>query len=119
MRPTSDKRDLARLDRLADLLDSSFRVPGTNIRFGLDSILGFLPLVGDSISALPALYLIYRAKRLGVPDAVIGQMLGNVVIDLLVGSVPVLGDLFDVAFKANRRNIALIRAHIGRDKTPN
>ena len=104
--------EIARLSKLADLLDNQFRIPGTGIRFGLDSILGLLPLVGDSASALPAIYLIHRARQLGVPKSVVAQMAANLVVDFAIGAIPLFGDLFDITFKANRRNIALLQRHL-------
>ncbi|MEI9886911.1 MAG: DUF4112 domain-containing protein [Rhizomicrobium sp.] len=101
--------ELAQLDLIADLLDSRFIIPGTNIRFGLDSLIGLVPVVGDLISALISLYLIGRASRLGLSPWIRARMLWNVLLDTTVGAVPVVGDAFDVAFKSNRRNIALVR----------
>jgi hypothetical protein len=111
-------RELERLAKLAHRLDSQFRIPGTAIRFGADSILGLIPFLGDGASLVPALYLLHRAKKLGAPLPLRNQMLANIAIDFAVGVVPVLGDIFDVAFKANRRNIALLRRHMSetRDK---
>jgi len=104
--------EIARLSKLADLLDSRFRIPGTGIRFGVDSLLGLFPILGDGASALPAMYLIHRARRLGVPQALLNVMMANLAVDLAVGAIPVLGDFFDIAFKANRRNIALLKRHL-------
>lgn len=101
--------ELAQLDFIADLLDSRFILPGTNIRFGLDGLIGLVPVIGDVISALISLYLIGRASRLGLSPWIKTRMLWNVALDTVVGSVPVVGDAFDVAFKSNRRNIALVR----------
>jgi hypothetical protein len=103
---------LAEIERLADLLDARYRIPGTSIRFGIDAILGLVPGLGDAASALPALYLIWRARQLGLPSSLIARMLGNVGLDTLVGSIPLAGSVFDVFFKANRRNNALVRRHI-------
>lgn len=105
--------------RLAHWLDSAFRVPGTNLRFGLDAILGAaVPGLGDVATGGLGTYLFFVALRRGVPLAIIARMALNVVIDTLVGSVPVLGDLFDFAWKANAKNIALIREHAGRRGPP-
>ena len=101
--------ELAHLDFIADLLDSRFVIPGTNIRFGLDGVIGLIPGIGDVISALISLYLIGRASRLGLSPWIKARMLWNVALDTTVGAVPLLGDAFDVAFKSNRRNIALVR----------
>ncbi len=101
------------VELLADWLDSRFRVPGTTIRFGLDSLLGLVPGVGDAATTLPALYILLRAHRLGVPKKMLARMGWNVLLDLALGAIPVVGDLFDVGFKSNRRNVALLRQHVG------
>lgn len=103
---------IRKMEELADMLDSRFRVPGTGIRFGLDSVVGLVPGIGDGATAIAALYLVLRAHQLGVPRALIVRMLGNVGLDALVGSVPLVGDLFDLGFKANRRNVALVKRHL-------
>ena len=94
------------------LLDDRFVVPGTTWRVGLDGLLGLVPVVGDTATMLTALYVVFEAKRLGAPAGLVARMLVNVGIDGLAGSVPLVGDLFDVAFKANRRNIRLLRRHL-------
>lgn len=109
---------LRRLDRLAFLLDEAVRVPGTKWRIGLDGIAGFIPGIGDGITGLIALYPIIEAWRMGAPASLLARMLANVGIDTAVGSVPVLGDLFDMAFKSNRRNIELLRQHLHRQRGP-
>ena len=98
---------LARLDRLADQLDARFSILG--IRFGWDSILGLIPGIGDVATAAPGVYIITEAARMGVRRSVLARMGVNSAVDLVVGGIPVLGDLLDVAFKANRRNIALLK----------
>lgn len=105
--------ELAALDDLADWLDSKFEIPGTGIRFGLDPIFGLLPGIGDTLSAIPAGHIVLTAHRLGASPAIILQMLANIGIDVVIGFVPMLGDLLDVGFKANRRNVALLREHFG------
>ncbi len=105
-------RALRRLDRLAHLMDGAFRLPGTRWRFGLDGLLGFVPGIGDSVTALVSLYVLAEAWRLGAPPGLVLRMLGNAGLDWAVGSVPLLGDVFDLAFKANRRNLALLRRHL-------
>lgn len=108
--PAAQHREaLARIDRLATLLDARFRVPLTRIRFGWDAILGLVPGVGDGIALLPSLYVLGAAVRLGLGPGVILRMLGNVGLDWLIGLVPLIGDLFDIGFKANLRNARLIR----------
>ena len=106
--------EIERLDRLADLLDSRFRIPGLGWRFGLDSVLGLVPGVGDVAALGPSAYLIYRGARLGADRRTLARMAANAGVDFVVGGVPLLGDLFDVAFKANRRNIDLLKRDIGR-----
>ncbi|MFD1704420.1 DUF4112 domain-containing protein [Methylopila henanensis] len=102
---------LDELDRLAHLLDSRWRIPGTNWRFGVDALVGLVPVAGDLSAALVSGYMIKRAHELGAPGHVLARMVGNVALDTVVGSVPILGSVFDVAFKANRRNMALLRRH--------
>ncbi len=103
---------LVRLNRYATLLDARFRVPGTRIRFGLDPIIGLLPGVGDLLGLALSLYVVVEAIRLGVSKHVLFKMLRNVALEALVGVVPVLGDVFDIAFKANLRNTALLKGYI-------
>lgn len=98
---------------LARLLDSAIRVPGTGIRFGLDSLLGVIPGLGDAAGAVFSGYLVLLAAQLGVPKPLIARMVANVAIDTVVGGIPVLGDLFDVAWKSNTRNLALLESYIG------
>lgn len=99
---------LLRVRRLADLLDSRYRVPGTNIRFGLDAIIGVIPGVGDTITALMGGSIVLEAARLGARRRTIARMLLNLGIDWLVGLVPVLDLILDVAYKANNRNARLL-----------
>lgn len=93
---------------MARLLDSAARVPGTNIRFGLDAVLGLIPGLGDAAGAVFSGYLILLGSRMGLPKHIITRMVTNVAIDTIVGGVPVLGDIFDVAWKSNTRNLALL-----------
>jgi hypothetical protein len=105
--------------RLAHWLDGAFRVPGTNLRFGLDAVLGMIaPGAGDLATGGLGTYLFFVALRRGVPLAIIARMAINVIIDTFVGSVPVLGDLFDFAWKANQKNLELIRKHAGERGPP-
>lgn len=106
-------RRLAKLARVARLMDTALRIPGTSIRFGADSILGLVPGVGDAAGALVGLAILHEARKLGLPGDKQVQMLGNVATDAVLGSVPVLGDLFDVYFKSHRRNIQIILDHFG------
>jgi hypothetical protein len=103
-------RDYPELAELAQLLDSKWGVLG--FRFGIDAIAGLLPVVGDAATGLISAYIVYKAARLGAPRDVLGRMAANVVIDVAVGAIPVAGTVFDVFFKANNRNIKLLRAHL-------
>ena len=105
---TSSTDPLARARTLARLLDSAAKVPGTGIRFGADAILGLIPGLGDVAGAALAGYLVLLAQRLGAPRAVVLRMLANVAVDTIGGTVPLIGDLFDVAYKSNTRNVALL-----------
>lgn len=99
---------------LARLLDAAIRIPGTNFRIGLDPILGLMPGLGDVAGAGLAGYTVLVAARFGAPRSVILRMLGNVAFDTLVGTVPLLGDLFDAGWKANTRNVALLEQFLER-----
>ena len=113
-RPQSRAERIARIEWLSTLLDTAIVVPGTNIRFGLDALIGLVPGIGDAVSTLLSLYIVREARALGAPRILIARMLANVALDGVVGAVPVAGDLFDVAFRANRRNVALLRQHLDR-----
>lgn len=99
---------------MARLLDSAFRVPGTNLRVGLDPIIGLIPGVGDLASGAFGAYVLVAAAQAGVSRTVLVRMLANLGIDALVGGVPLLGDLFDAGFKANNRNVALLEGALAR-----
>src|SRR3954469_22735898 len=109
--PSREER-IARIDALATLLDTAFLIPGTGIRFGLDALIGLLPGIGDAITTAMALYIVSEARALGAPRLLVARMIANVAIDGMVGAVPLVGDAFDVAFRANRRNMALLRGHL-------
>ena len=108
------QQSVARLEALAKLMDSAFTIPGTNIRMGLDGIIGLVPIAGDLISGLISSYLIWEARRLGASRWVIGRMMTNTLIDTVFGAVPVVGDAFDVVFRSNIRNLALLKKHLAR-----
>jgi len=117
-RPAVDIREreqiLSRLRRITRLLDTAMTIPGTGIRFGLDPLLGLIPGGGDLVSLLMSGFVLHQARRLGLPRHVMARMVMNVGLDALVGAVPLLGDVFDVAFKANVRNLRLIEEHLRR-----
>ena len=103
---------IARIDALATLMDTAFVVPGTEFRFGLDALIGLVPGIGDAITTVISLFIVSEARALGAPPWLIARMVANVALDGLVGVVPLAGDVFDVAFRANRRNMALLRDHL-------
>ena len=108
-----DDRTRARdVERLARLLDDVVTIPGTRIRVGLDALLGLLPGGGDVIGGALSAWIIVAAARLGAPPAVIARMGANVLLDTVVGAVPVLGDIFDIAWRANRRNVDLLGRYL-------
>jgi hypothetical protein len=94
------------------LLDSAFSIPGTRYRFGLDALIGLVPGLGDAVGAIFSGYIILQASRAGASRATINRMIANVAIDTVVGWVPLLGDLFDVGWKANTKNVALLEQHL-------
>lgn len=103
---------VARVEMLAHLMDSVVTIPGTNVRVGLDAALGLVPVVGDLLSQAVASYIIWEARRLGVSRLTLARMIGNSALDTLVGMVPFAGDAFDVMYRANRKNLALLREHL-------
>lgn len=107
-REARGRRGLDRLRAIARLFDQAFAVPGTRWRFGIDALFGLIPGVGDIAGALVAVYALRVARDLRAPAAVQLHMLANIALDALVGSIPLLGDLFDFAFKAQTRNLALL-----------
>lgn len=105
---------LEHLERIADMLDSRWRIPGTSWRFGLDAVASIVPVAGSLSTALVSAYMIKRAHELGAPNRLLARMVGNVAFDAVVGSIPVVGPVFDLAVKANRRNVRLLRRHFDR-----
>ena len=104
-------RSAARIERMAWVLDESIRLPG-GYRIGLDGFLGLIPGAGDALGMIASAYILLQGRALGATTPVMFRMFGNVLFELLVGLVPLLGDLFDFAFKANRRNVALLEDYI-------
>lgn len=113
----SRRAAIERLRRLAVLMDSSIRLPGVNYRIGLDGILGFVPGAGDAIGLLISAYIVFEARRLGATRKQLALMAANVLIDALVGTVPIFGDVFDFAFKANVRNLRIMGIEPGQPPT--
>lgn len=103
--------NLKHLDLLAKLLDAQFRIPGTNIRFGMDAILGLFPGVGDMISLAISSFMVSSLAKNGASGMLLTRMVLNIAVDAIIGSIPILGDIFDIGFKANQRNMKLMRQH--------
>jgi len=113
--PAARRAAFDRIDALSKLFDVAFALPGTKIRFGIESIMRLVPGIGDAAASALSAYLLFEAHRIGVPTHIFARMCANVAIEGVVGAVPFLGDAFDVAFRANRRNVALLREHLIRD----
>ena len=107
---------IAEFERVSRLLDSKWRIPGTGIRFGIDPLVGLVPGLGDVATGLVSAYIVLMARRLGLPNHVVARMAGNIVMDVVFGSIPLLGSVFDVFYKANRRNFRLLQQHVEREK---
>ncbi|MCF6429725.1 DUF4112 domain-containing protein [Leisingera sp. MMG026] len=103
---------LQSLQRLAHRMDRAFRIPLIGTRIGWDSILGLIPGVGDAVALLPAGYILLSGHRMGASKGTLARMAANIGIDALVGTIPLAGDLFDIGWKANTRNVALLRRHL-------
>jgi hypothetical protein len=106
------------VDKLAENLDRRFRVPLTNIRFGWDPVVGFVPVAGDLVTAALAVRIIMTARRLGADRALLRRMAGNAALDIGIGLVPIVGAVFDVFYRSNVRNVELLMAEISRQRTP-
>jgi hypothetical protein len=100
-----------RIGRVTHALDELVRLPGTDVRVGLDPALGLIPVVGDVVAAGVGVWVIAEAARFGIPRIVLGRMTVNLVVDLILGAIPLLGDLVDVVLRSNRRNLDLFRRH--------
>ena len=111
---TSRSEALERLDGFSRLFDSAFVLPGTNVRFGIEAVMRLVPGIGDAAASALSCWLLYEAHRLNVPSHVFGRMVLNVAIEGVVGAVPFLGDLFDVGFRANRRNVKILKDYFER-----
>jgi len=109
--PPKESAALERVRRVARLQDEAIRVPGTDFRFGLDPVLGLLPVAGDTLSAVISLYPIVEAARLGAPKRTLAAMLTLVAVDAVIGSIPVVGSVFDAVWKANEWNRRLLERH--------
>lgn len=103
---------LARLRKFAWLLDAQFGLPGTRFRFGVNSLFGLVPVSGDVLMGLVSLYIVWEARTMGLPPVLLGRMLANIAIEVVGGAIPIVGDVFDMAFKANLRNLALLETFL-------
>lgn len=116
--PTPDRAaELERLERVATLMDTAFRLPLVGVRIGWDSLLGLIPGVGDAAALTPAAWIVWRARGLGAPPSLLVRMGANIAADTIIGAVPIVGDLLDIGIKANRRNVALLRDHLESEAT--
>ena len=113
LRMTSEPNESLRRARVvATVLDDAIRIPGTNIRFGLDPVIGLVPGLGDLLGGAASAYIILEAARAGASASILVRMAANVGIDTLIGALPVIGDLFDFAWKSNARNVRLLARHV-------
>ncbi|MDJ1179997.1 DUF4112 domain-containing protein [Roseofilum sp. BLCC_M91] len=108
---------IQRLRRLSQLLDNALPIPGLNYRVGLDPIIGLIPGGGDMVSAILSAYIVLEATRFRLPKETLGRMVMNILIDTLTGIVPVLGDIFDLTWKANAMNMQLLEEHLQAPKS--
>lgn len=110
-KPHSTTPQAVPIELLARMMDSIFQIPGTKLRFGLDSLLGLIPGLGDTVTSLVSLYILQEANRRGVSKLTMARMAANIMIDFGVGTVPIVGDVFDVFWKSNQKNIEILKAH--------
>ena len=108
----NDALRIDRLARIARLMDSVIRLPGTRIRIGLDAVFGLVPGLGDALTLMPSVYIIGSARQMGAPSPLLARMAGNAAIDAVLGTVPLIGDIFDAGFKSNLRNVELLQEHL-------
>ena len=106
------QKHLDRIDRFAMVMDAKFQIPNTSIRLGYDALFGFVPVIGDALMVFPQCFLLYEARKLGVSRFVMFRMGLNILIVWIFGSIPLLGEIFDIAFKSNLRNARLIRTYV-------
>jgi len=103
---------LARVKQVARLMDAQFRIPGTPIRFGLDGLIGLIPGIGDTLSAATGIWIMVEAYRAGMSKPALLRMFANIFVDVIVGSIPIVGDAFDVYWKSNLRNAAILEKYL-------
>ena len=112
MKPHRHSERFHRLDRLSRQLDSVFRIPGTRIRIGYESIAGLVPVIGDVAAAVPAAWILLESHRMGLPRRLLARQGINLALDTALGSVPLLGSIFDIGFRSNLRNVEILRRHL-------
>jgi hypothetical protein len=100
-----------RIRRVTDVLDEAFTIPGTHVRAGLDPLIGLIPFVGDAVAAVVGAWVIAEATRFGIPRIVVARMSVNLLVDLAIGAIPLIGDVYDVTMRSNSRNLDLFRRH--------
>jgi hypothetical protein len=105
---------VARIEALSRFLDDAVRVPGTNLRVGADALVGLIPGIGDVLTTAMSAYIVWEARNLGLPRTALARMVANVAIDAAVGALPLAGDVLDVFWRANRRNLKIVRDHLRR-----
>lgn len=111
----SQEAALRRMQAVANLLDTAFVIPGTRQRVGIDAIIGLIPGAGDIMTTLLSTYIIWEARNLGISRVALGRMLANLGIHAVVGSLPLVGDLFDAFFRVNQRNMRIVRRQLERN----
>ena len=103
-----NEEKLLRLKLLSKRLDDSIKIPGTNQKFGIDAIVGIIPILGDFIGVIFSVYIMYSGIKMGVSSKIVKKMAANIAIEFIIGSIPIIGDIFDALWKANKRNVELI-----------
>jgi hypothetical protein len=101
-----------RIEAMEQLLERSFVIPGINRAIGLDALAGLVPVLGDVITAAMGAYIVWEASNLGMPKWKLWRMAGNIALDTALGAIPIAGDLFDVLFRSNTRNLKIVRRHL-------
>jgi len=112
------RQRLDKLDRLADFLDESIRIPVIGYRIGYDALVGMIPGVGDIVGMVVSSYIVLQAARFRIPRATLLRMIANVAVEALIGAIPLLGDVFDATYKANLRNVRLLHSRLEEAETP-
>jgi hypothetical protein len=116
--PSRSREDeFSDLEWLVDLMDSRFTIPGTEIRLGLDALLGVVPVLGDGVSTIVSAFIFQRLRKYDLPWQTQARMIGNIFLDFALGAVPVVGDLVDIGFKANRANLSLAKKHLAKTRS--